>query len=70
MNDDKVMCCNCEQDCTGHHFMCDEADQNGEWCPRCWELTACCAGVHGEGCATQVFRCDPDCTPQPVTRNE
>jgi hypothetical protein len=52
---DTVMCCNCDKDCTRHHFMCDAADQNGEWCPECFELTACYAGVHGEGCSTRVF---------------
>lgn len=50
-----VTCCNCDKDCTRHHFMCDEPDQDGAWCPECWEKTACYAGVHGEGCATAVF---------------
>lgn len=51
---DTVICCNCDKDCTSHHWMCDE-ETDGTWCPDCWEETACCAGVHGEGCPTQVF---------------
>lgn len=50
---EKVTCCNCEMDCTRHHFMCDQDD--GEWCQECWDKTACAQGVHGEGCPTQVF---------------
>ena len=48
-----VRCCNCERDCSRHYWMCDEDD--GEFCPACWGNTACSQGVHGEGCATQVF---------------
>jgi hypothetical protein len=51
----RVVCCNCDKDCAAHHWMCDEPGQDGAWCPTCWEGTACCAGVHGEGCPTQVI---------------
>jgi len=36
--------------------MCDEPGQDGEWCPACFEKTACGNGVHGEGCPTKVFQ--------------
>lgn len=52
---ERTICCNCDKDCTAHHWMCDEPDQDGAWCPDCWEKTACSQGVHGEGCPTQVF---------------
>lgn len=51
---ERTICCNCDKDCTTHYWMCDE-EADGVWCPDCWEKTACCAGVHGEGCPTQVF---------------
>lgn len=51
-------CCNCDKDCSSHHWMCDDLEfHDCVWCPDCWENTACCAGVHGEGCSTQVFSC-------------
>lgn len=53
---DKVTCCNCGRDCSRHYFMCDY--DTGEWCPECWDNTACGNGVHGEGCPTQVFSDD------------
>ncbi len=46
-------CCNCDKDTSNLYFMCDMLD--GEWCPECWEKTACSQGVHGEGCPTKVF---------------
>lgn len=51
--DQKVVCCNCEDECIHHYFMCDRDD--GEFCPICWKKTACSQGVHGEECETQVF---------------
>jgi hypothetical protein len=48
-----MTCSICDDDCTRHRWMCDRVD--GVWCPRCFELTACGAGDHGEGCPTQVF---------------
>ena len=50
---ERVICGNCDRDCSRHYWMCDRDD--GEWCPECWEKTACSQGVHGEGCPTQVF---------------
>lgn len=53
---EKVICCNCDRDCTSNYWMCDNPDwQDHEWCPDCFDGTACGAGVHGEGCPTQVF---------------
>ena len=48
-----VKCVNCEKDASRHYVMCDEDE--GAWCPECFEKTACAAGVHGEGCRTDVF---------------
>lgn len=62
-----VICCNCEADCTRRYFMCEEDD--GQWCPECWEKTACCAGVHGEGCPTLVMG-DVDPTENAERRTE
>jgi hypothetical protein len=58
MSIDRVICCNCDKDCTTHHWMCDVQTEN-VWCPECFEKTACHAGVHGEGCPTQVFNAPP-----------
>lgn len=48
-------CSNCEKELTPPcvYFFCDEDD--GIWCPDCFEETACGQGVHGEGCPTKVF---------------
>lgn len=48
-----ILCCNCDHDTTPRFFTCDE-DPDALWCTDCFALTACSAGVHGEGCATQV----------------
>lgn len=63
-----VKCKNCGRDCSGHHVMCDRSE--GEWCPRCFQATACGQGKHGESCPTQVFadspptqQCSPRCPP-------
>lgn len=53
MSDEPVICWNCDTDCSRHYFMCDR--DGGDWCPECWDKTACSQGVHGEGCPTQVF---------------
>jgi hypothetical protein len=54
MADEIVKCINCEKDCARHHVMCD-VQPDYAWCPECFGNTACAAGVHGEGCPTQVF---------------
>lgn len=52
-----ITCCNCEEDCTARHFLCD-VQTDSVWCPDCFALTACSAGVHGEGCPTLVMSDD------------
>jgi hypothetical protein len=53
-DDDVVVCALCGRDCSQHFWMCDQDERS--WCPECWEKTACGgAGVHGEGCPTEVF---------------
>jgi hypothetical protein len=50
---ERIICCNCDNECTPRYLMCDK--DNGEFCPDCFDLTACAAGVHGEGCSTLVI---------------
>src|SRR4051812_15928555 len=54
-----IICCNCEIECTDHYWICDRDD--GEWCPECWDKTACSQGVHGDECPTQIFGDLPRC---------
>jgi hypothetical protein len=55
MASETLKCVNCEQDCSRHYIMCDEEPADTQWCPECFEKTACAAGVHGEGCPTVVL---------------
>lgn len=49
----KVLCLECDTDCTEHYLVCDI--QDGTWCPYCFDNTLCGRGEHGEGCPTSVF---------------
>lgn len=53
----RIICCNCDSDCTARHFLCG-VQTDVSWCPNCFALTACNAGVHGDGCSTLVMRDD------------
>lgn len=52
-----TFCSDCACDCTARHFLCDQID--GAWCHDCFLKKPCGQGMHGEGCATQVFGEEP-----------
>lgn len=48
-----LRCSGCGLSVNGHYWMCDE--QDGQWCPPCFDLTTCGKNGHSEGCPTQVW---------------